>query len=103
MEDVKASLFDIGDDKSIRPGGYTSKLFNQAWNIMGGSFYEVILEFISSREVLKQTIHAIVAMLPKMEHFSTMGDFQAISCCNVFYKVITKLMASILGEILSTI
>lgn len=51
MEEIKEALFDIGDDKSPRPDGYTSKFFKQAWNIVGGSFCEAVLEFFSSREL----------------------------------------------------
>lgn len=48
----------------------------------------------------KQTMWSL---LPKSSHSPTVGDFRPIACCNVFYKVITKILANRLSLILETI
>lgn len=52
---------------------------------------------------LIQTNHSIISLIPKKEHATIMGDFRPISCCNFFYKVITKILAARLGVIVPSI
>lgn len=99
-EDIKAALVDVGNNKSLGLDSYTSYFFKKAWNLVGEDFYAAVLEFFESGQLLKHVNHTIVSLIPKNEHASTVGDFRLISCCNVLCKVITKLLATRLGEIL---
>lgn len=75
---------------------------SRKWNLVGIDFCGAIMEFFSIGMLLKQTNHVIVSLIPKKKHSKSVGDFRPISCCNVFYKVITKLLASRLGKVLPT-
>ncbi|XP_022871917.1 uncharacterized protein LOC111391015 [Olea europaea var. sylvestris] len=102
-EEIKDALFDIGDDKSPRPDGYTSYFFKNAWGIISDDFVGAILEFFSSGCILKQINHTTIALVPKSDHTQHVGDFRPISCCNVTYKVSAKILASRLIPILGDI
>ncbi|XP_022880540.1 uncharacterized protein LOC111397792 [Olea europaea var. sylvestris] len=102
-QEIKEALFGIGDDKSPRPDGYTSCFFKKAWGIVGDNVVETIKEFFSSRSLLKQINHTIITLVPKSNHTPNVGDHRPISCCNVIYKVISKILASRLRPILKTI
>lgn len=99
-EDIKDALFDIGNDKSL--DGYTSYFFKKAWNLVRDEFCVAVTKFFNIGHLLRKT-SSIIALIPKTEHASTVGDFRPISCCNVFYKVITKLLEARPGDILPTI
>ncbi|XP_022871672.1 uncharacterized protein LOC111390794 [Olea europaea var. sylvestris] len=47
--------------------------------------------------------HAVIVLVPKANHSASVGDYRPISCCNVFYKVIAKIITSRLGPILGSI
>ncbi|XP_022848848.1 uncharacterized protein LOC111371175 [Olea europaea var. sylvestris] len=102
-DEVKEALFDIGDDKSPGPDGYTSCFFKNAWGIICDEFVGAILEFFSLGSMLKQLNHSVIALVPKSDHALHVGDFRPISCCNVIYKVTTKILASRLRLILGDI
>lgn len=42
-------------------------------------------------------------LVPKFAHANKVNDYQPISCCNVFHKVIFKLLASRIAVILDSI
>lgn len=46
--------------------------------------------------------HSIIALIPKSANTSSASDFRLISCCNVIYKVIAKLLAMRLSHALAT-
>lgn len=93
-EEVKKILFSMAADKSPRPDGYTSEFFKAAWNIVGGDFIKAIQAFFDKGFLPKGINSTIMALIPKNNDAATMKDYRPISCCNVIYKVISKLLAN---------
>jgi hypothetical protein len=55
-----------------------------------------IKDFFSSSKLLNQINATIITLVPKKVNPSRMGDFRPISCCNLIYKCITKILANCL-------
>ncbi|KAL0290255.1 UNVERIFIED_CONTAM: hypothetical protein Scaly_2677900 [Sesamum calycinum] len=53
-----------------------------------------VLDFFKSGGLLRQLNHNIIALVLKLEHCSTVGNYRSISCCNVIYKAITKIITN---------
>ncbi|CAH9093039.1 unnamed protein product [Cuscuta europaea] len=101
--DIKQALFDIGNDKAPGPDGYSSAFFKENWSKVGEDVCEAVREFFDTGTLLKQVNHTVVALIPKTNHSPTVSDFRPISCTNVTYKIITKILSSRLGPLLSSI
>ena len=43
--EIKKVLFDIDDDKTLGPDGFTSKNFKKAWDNIKGDFCTAVKEF----------------------------------------------------------
>lgn len=99
-EDIKMALNDIGNEKSPGPDGYTAYFFKKAWDVVGEDFCATILEFFQTGKLLKQLNHCAITLIPKNDRAEAVGDYRPISCCNVIYKVITKLLADRLAKVL---
>ncbi|XP_056850253.1 uncharacterized protein LOC108824527 [Raphanus sativus] len=69
-EEIKKVLFSMAADKSPGPDGFTC---------------------VNS---------TILALIPKKNDATKMGDYRPISCCNVLYKVLSKILANRLKRIL---
>lgn len=61
------------------------------------------MEFFSSGKLLKRWNHTLIALVPKSAHASKVTDYRPISCCTVFYKVISKLQAARISDTLDNI
>ena len=102
-DDVKAALFGIDNIKAPGPDGFTSFFFKSAWSVVGDDFCSAVQDFFSHGKMLKQINHSVIALIPKSGSATSPCDFRPISCCNVIYKVISKLLAGRLAVALGRI
>nr|KAJ0187106.1 hypothetical protein LSAT_V11C900454800 [Lactuca sativa] len=93
-EEIKRALFDIDDDKAPGPDGYSSKFFKKAWRIVGDDFCFAVKEFFLSKKILKEINTTVIALVPKVPTPGIVGDYRPISCCNVVYKCISKIIVN---------
>ncbi|KAL0448194.1 UNVERIFIED_CONTAM: LINE-1 reverse transcriptase [Sesamum latifolium] len=98
--EVKMAFFDVEEDKSPGPDGYSSGFFKAAWPIIGEEVTHAILEFFLNGKLLKQFNVTLLVLIPKVQAPSRVSDFRPISCCNVLYKVITKIIVQRLRPVL---
>jgi hypothetical protein len=91
---IKQALFSIDDNKASGPDGYTSLFFKKSWDIVGSDFCHAVHDFFVSEKLLKQINHSIIALIPKSANVTSTADFRPISCCNVVYKVISKILSA---------
>lgn len=94
MEEIKVALFDIDNDKAPESDGFGSLFFKSSWSIVSNDFFDAVQEFFRSGKLLKQWNHAIIALIPKSISANEVHDYRPISCCSVFYKVISKVLVN---------
>jgi hypothetical protein len=63
----------------------------------------MVQDFFSSEKILKQINHSIIALVLKFANVNSANDFWPISCCNVVYKVISKILVVRLSRALQDI
>ncbi|GJR24572.1 hypothetical protein Tco_0973099 [Tanacetum coccineum] len=93
-KEVKDALFSMGDDKSPGPDGYTAAFFKEAWSIVEVDVSNAIREFFRNGTILKELNHTIIALIPKVKAPMRVNDYRPISCCNVLFKCISKIIAN---------
>ncbi|KAL2234689.1 UNVERIFIED_CONTAM: hypothetical protein Sindi_1201100 [Sesamum indicum] len=98
--EVKQTIFDIAEDKAPGPDGYSSGFFKAARPIVGQEVSSAVLDFFNTGRILKQINTTLLALIPKVHSPMNVGDFRPISCCNVLYKIIAKLLVQRLSVIL---
>lgn len=102
-EDIKREVFALPKNKYPGPDGYTGEFFKKTWGIIGNDFTLAVHEFFNSGQILKQWIATSITIAPKTPGAGRLSDFMPISCCNIAYKVISKILARRLQQILPSI
>ncbi|XP_074314061.1 uncharacterized protein LOC141649266 [Silene latifolia] len=102
-EEVKQCLFSIPKGKSPGPDGYGSQFFRDAWEIIGDEICAAVQNFFDTGKLLTQLNATIITLIPKVERPETIKHYRPISCCNVIYKTISKLLCARLAVILPDI
>jgi len=102
-DDIKTALFSIADNKAPGPDGYNALFFKKSWDIIKDDFTAAIRYFFSHNKLTRCVNATRVALVPKQEHPTCLNDFRPISCCNVIYKCIAKLLVTRLKSALADV
>ncbi|XP_010501806.1 PREDICTED: uncharacterized protein LOC104779111 [Camelina sativa] len=90
--EIRDILFSMPRDKSPGPDGYTVEFLKATWSVVKSDFITSVQSFFKFGFLPKGVNTTILALIPK--------DYRPISCCNVTYKVISKLLANRLKQLL---
>lgn len=82
------------NDKSPGPDGFTTEVYKASWSIIAKDFTVAVQSFFSKGFLPKGLNSTILALIPKKDDATEMKDYRSISCCNVLYKVISKIIAN---------
>lgn len=102
-EKVRQAIFSIPNDKSPSLDGYNSFFFKKNWDILGDEVCSAIMEFFSTRKLLKEINVTSITLIPKVSCPKGVGDYRPIACCSVLYKCLTKIIANRLNSVLPDI
>ena len=92
-EEITSALHTLPNDKVSGPDGYTKEFFIAAWPFIGKKFIISVQSFFLF-DFLPTGINAtILSLVPKTEEAQTMKKYRPIACCNLIYKVISKVLA----------
>ncbi|GJY59697.1 hypothetical protein Tco_0459589 [Tanacetum coccineum] len=97
-KEVKDAIFLMGNDKSPGPDGYTACFFKESWDIVANDVILAVQEFFTNGKLLKELNHMIIALIPKVASPSRINDYRPISCCNVLFKCISKIISNRIKE-----
>jgi hypothetical protein len=104
-EEIRDTIFHMKTNKALRPNGFSVDFFKVAWSIVGKEVVVAIKGFFIFGLLLKEMNATILNLVPKKINPSAMGDFRPITCCNVIYKCITKIISNrmlpLLGDLVS--
>ncbi|KAL0329413.1 UNVERIFIED_CONTAM: Retrovirus-related Pol polyprotein from type-1 retrotransposable element R2 [Sesamum radiatum] len=100
LTEINDATFDIDEDNAPGPDGYTSGFFKASWSVVGNDISAAVGEFFTTGRLLKQVNATLLVLIPKVQIPSQVSDFRPISCCNVIYKIISKIIVKRMQRVL---
>lgn len=95
-----ATVKAIPEDSAPRLDYFTSYIFIHVRSIVAGDVVVAVREFFMGK-IMKDVLGASInALVPKLDDPKTFQDYGPISLCQVFYKIISKVVANRLVLIL---
>lgn len=102
-EEIQEAFFSLPRNKSCGPDGFSAEFFIGCWSIIGPEVIDAVAEFFYSGKMLKQWNATTLVPIPKVTNASKASEFRLISCLNILYKVISKLLAKRLQQVLTKV
>ncbi|CAA7018492.1 unnamed protein product [Microthlaspi erraticum] len=102
-EEIKAALFSINPDKAPGPDGFSACFFQKNWSVMGPQITKEVLGILSSGILPSSINETHLRLIPKVPSPKSVAEYRPIALCNVYYKIISKLLTRRLQPVLPTI
>ncbi|KAL5545374.1 hypothetical protein UlMin_005061, partial [Ulmus minor] len=99
-EEIKKAVFEIDREKSPGPDGYTGAFFQDCWGILKNDMVKIFEEFHRNGKVCGNMNHTFLCLIPKKLDVQQVKDFRPISLVSGLYKILAKLLANRLREVL---
>lgn len=94
MKEVKSVVFSFNACKAPGPDGFPSAFFQEFWDIVKDDVVIIVRDFLKRGKMLKQVNSTFIILIPKKEQVEELIEFQPISICSVFYKIISKVIVN---------
>ena len=92
--EIKQALHSLPNGKVSGPDGFTKEFYIAAWPIIGRDFIVAVQSFFVFGFMPAGVNATILSLIPKTTTAQTLKDYRPIACCNLLYKVISKVLAN---------
>ena len=102
-KEIKKTIFAIHPDKASGPDGFFASFFQANWIAVGPAIVAEIREFFITGCMPDTINRTHVRLIPKGQNTLKVEDYRPIALCNVYYKIILKLLSLRLRPVLNEI
>ena len=101
--EIKEAVFSIHADKAPGPDGFSASFFHTNWETIGKDIVKEIQEFFITDSLPPRINETHIWLIPKIPSPQRVSEYRPIDLCNVYYKIISKILSMRLQPILSSI
>lgn len=102
-EEIKTTVFSMDPDSSSGPDGYSGRFYHTTWDIIHTDITEAVSYFFRHGHIPVGLNSSFLVMIPKIAGACKVHQFRPIILSNFLFKIITKILATRLGETMKDI
>ena len=102
-KEIKEATFAIHADKAPGPDGFSASFFQTNWDVIGPAIVTEIQHFFTTGVLATSLNETHVRLIPKTLDATRVEDYRPIALCNVYYKIISKVLTRRLQPVLCDI
>lgn len=102
-EEVESPLKQMAPLKSLGPDGFNPSFYQKYWHIVGEEVTLVALKFLNEGVFDLCINFTYIVFIPKIKCPVNASDFRSINLCNVVYKLVSKVLANRLKQVMPDI
>lgn len=99
-EKIDMALSQMHPLESPGPDGFVASFYQKNWRTVGPKVRAAVLSFLKTRFIDVDLNSTFIALIPKATPSTKVTEFRPISLCNVLYKLIAKVLANRLKQVL---
>lgn len=93
-EEVCVALKSMGPTKALGDDSFLALFYQRCWHIVGNDVISYCLGILNDGKDLNSMNVTNIVLILKIPHPSNLVHLRLISMCNVFYKVVTKMVTN---------
>ena len=98
--EIHEAVFQIPPTRAPGPDGFSGSFYQDHWEVVGADVAHTIKAFWHSGRILKKLNHTDLVLIPKVACPKNITQFRPIALCNVWYKILAKILANRLKNVL---
>lgn len=98
--EVETALFQMEGNKAPGPDGYSVSFFQHYWELIQNEIFDMVANFFHRGYILKELNFTNLVLIAKKECPDSPGDYRPISLCNVVYRIISKVQANKIKDLM---
>ncbi|GJX80170.1 hypothetical protein Tco_0328319, partial [Tanacetum coccineum] len=102
-QEIRDAVWACGSDKSPGPDGFLFSFIKKYWDVLKPGILAFILDFYSSGYIPQGCNSSFITLIPKLNSPTVVSDFRPISLIGAQYKIIAKILANRLSQVIDSI
>lgn len=103
ISEIKEAVWACGSDRAPGPDGFSFNFIKRYWELIKGDVHSFVDKFYDNGEIPKGCNSSFITLIPKIDNPMVCKDYRPISLIGVQYKIIAKILANRLGNIIQEI
>ena len=103
LEEIDLIVSNLPSDKSPGPDGFNTDFIKKCWHIIKEDFYKLCQAFHLGELCVQSINGSYITLIPKVDNPTKALDFRPISLLNTSMKLIAKLLANRLQQVIQSL